>query len=640
MSSIKPIARWTITDIGTLDEYCFKAQLPETGASFTLTLWFKAWRHAGRQVIVRLNAPDEHGWSVVLEDTRLCVEYGRENAAEVRIEGQAVALERWIFAALSFDAATGEIRLNQEARAVMGTSASAQPARLTEILVGGYTDPAGGHYDFTFGRNGSGLVDEVCVYDGVLDGNEIAAQGAFSGDYPTAQIRILGDPEAPCEVGFLAVNADKTRAAVWDFGDGSGALGVNVRHWYAYAGTYCVRLTVVGEGHRESGSEVSVTLTGAADPLQRASVFVNGCEGHACYRIPSIVRAANGDLLAFAEGRRDTCSDSTPTIRVVSKRSRDNGRTWDAMQITAQHMHADGEYALMNPSPVVDTARGTGRIVLLYNASLSNEWALARGEGSSFVYCITSDDHGKTWSAPRDVSAMIRGSDDWRIQRPTLGHALQREDGRIIHASTITVGDASVFHSQNVLVWSDDLGETWQCGKACATVGLNEACAVMLEDGGVLLNSRAYIDGKPAGRRALTRAIFDTNDHVHYDAPIYNDTLIDPAVQGSMLRLTSSRDHETGRRSRILFSNPAHLRARYRLTVRLSHDEGRTWPYQRVIDIGPASYSDLVVQADGQIGVLYERGNQGGIVYAAFTLDWLTQGADTLRGETESENYG
>jgi hypothetical protein len=31
-----------------------------------------------------------------------------------------------------------------------------------------------------------------------------------------------------------------------------------------------------------------------------------------------------------------------------------------------------------------------------------------------------------------------------------------------------------------------------------------------------------------------------------------------------------------------------------------------------------------------RIGLLYEQGNQGGIAYTSFTLDWLTDGQDSL----------
>ena len=82
----------------------------------------------------------------------------------------------------------------------------------------------------------------------------------------------------------------------------------------------------------------------------------------------------------------------------------------------------------------------------------------------------------------------------------------------------------------------------------------------------------------------------------------------------------------TERGPAILFANPAHPEARKRLTLRASFDGGATWPAAREIDGGPSSYSDLVLQADGRVGILYERGNQGGIALVSVTLDWLWSG--------------
>ncbi len=119
-------------------------------------------------------------------------------------------------------------------------------------------------------------------------------------------------------------------------------------------------------------------------------------------------------------------------------------------------------------------------------------------------------------------------------------------------------------------------------------------------------------------------------DRLVFGPARHDATLVEPTVQASLLRYTWPDDPGAGGRSRILFANPAHTTARVNLTVRLSYDEGETWPVARVVDPGPAAYSDLVVQADGAIGLLYERGNAGGIVYASFTLAWLTDGKDSL----------
>ncbi|MCB0052424.1 MAG: exo-alpha-sialidase, partial [Caldilinea sp.] len=138
------------------------------------------------------------------------------------------------------------------------------------------------------------------------------------------------------------------------------------------------------------------------------------------------MRALNGDLVAFAEGRVESASDSTRTIRIVSKVSRDNGRTWGALRVVARNIVDGVEHAAMNASPVVDTVRGTGRIVLVFKKLESSEWEIAQGRGVMRTSCIFSDDHGQSWHGERDITAQVhrpQPPDNWRIQVPTLGHA-------------------------------------------------------------------------------------------------------------------------------------------------------------------------------------------------------------------------
>lgn len=61
-------------------------------------------------------------------------------------------------------------------------------------------------------------------------------------------------------------------------------------------------------------------------------VYENGQDGYQCYRIPAIVKAPNGDLLAFAEARRKDCGDFGD-VDMVLKRSTDNGKSWGKLQI-------------------------------------------------------------------------------------------------------------------------------------------------------------------------------------------------------------------------------------------------------------------------------------------------------------------
>ena len=46
------------------------------------------------------------------------------------------------------------------------------------------------------------------------------------------------------------------------------------------------------------------------------------------------------------------------------------------------------------------------------------------------------------------------------------------------------------------------------------------------------------------------------------------------------------------------------------MTVRLSEDEGKTWPVSKVLWPGPAAYSCLAVLPNGDIACLFEAGEK------------------------------
>ena len=59
------------------------------------------------------------------------------------------------------------------------------------------------------------------------------------------------------------------------------------------------------------------------------------------------------------------------------------------------------------------------------------------------------------------------------------------------------------------------------------------------------------------------------------------------------------------------------------LAIKLSRDDGKTWPVIKELEAGPSAYSDLAVLPDGNVLCLYE-GNKH-ILVARFTLEWLTE---------------
>lgn len=112
--------------------------------------------------------------------------------------------------------------------------------------------------------------------------------------------------------------------------------------------------------------------------------------------------------------------------------------------------------------------------------------------------------------------------------------------------------------------------------------------------------------------------------------------LIEPRCQASLERYTDKLSHD---RNRLLFSNPASLE-RKNMTVRLSYDDGQTWPVAKQLHAGPAAYSCLTVLSDMAAGCLYERGEKGPyekIMFARFNAEWLSDGKDTIANKHPSQ---
>ena len=54
------------------------------------------------------------------------------------------------------------------------------------------------------------------------------------------------------------------------------------------------------------------------------------------------------------------------------------------------------------------------------------------------------------------------------------------------------------------------------------------------------------------------------------------------------------------------------------MTVRLSEDGGQTWSCTKLLHEGPAAYSCLTLLPDGDIGCLYEAGEEHAYQYLVF----------------------
>ena len=332
-------------------------------------------------------------------------------------------------------------------------------------------------------------------------------------------------------------------------------------------------------------------------------LFESGTNGYNTFRIPALIRTTRGTLLAFAEGRKNSSSD-TGDIDLVFKRSEDNGKTWSELSV----IWDDGDNVCGNPAPVVD--RLTGNIYLLstWNLGEDHEPDIIKGTSRDTrrVFVLMSSDDGKTWSGAREITGTTKqGNWTWYATGPC--HGIQIVNGKykdrlVIPCDHIESGTNKYFSH---IIYSDDHGKTRKLGGTTPQDQVNECSVAELRNGRLMLNMRNY------DRTQKSRKVSLSSDGGITWSNIYSDpVLIEPICQGSMISIEPDFNL-------LLFLNPADEIVRRNMTLRSSRDEGKTWR-SMILFSGPSAYSDIVLLETGNIGCLYEAGQSSpyqGITY-------------------------
>ncbi|MBL9190265.1 MAG: exo-alpha-sialidase [Opitutaceae bacterium] len=339
----------------------------------------------------------------------------------------------------------------------------------------------------------------------------------------------------------------------------------------------------------------SLTISGA-EPVQ-LDVFVSGQDGYHTYRIPSIIRAQNGALLAFCEGRKAGGGDSGD-IDLLVKRSTDDGRSWSAEKV----LWDDGANTCGNPCPVLDETTGTLWLLLTHNLGTDRERDIAArtAKGTRTVWVTSSTDHGVTWAKPAQITASTKDpSWTWYATGPGVGIQIKHgpHAGRLVIPCDHNYDDPveKKHLSGSHTIYSDDRGKTWKLGGVIRPK-VNECQVVELADGrGTLLMNMRSNHGRNLRAQATSG-----DGGLTWTSPADAPALIEPVCQASLIRHTSGL---------LLFSNPA-AKTRVNLLVRSSTDDGASWRDVVTLHAGPSAYSNLISLSPTEAGCLYERGEK------------------------------
>jgi len=317
-------------------------------------------------------------------------------------------------------------------------------------------------------------------------------------------------------------------------------------------------------------------------------LWVAGVDGYHSYRIPSILSLGGQKLIAMCEGRRNSSSDEG-VIDLICKTSEDAGRTWSDHNVIFE----DGENTIGNPCPVYIEEK--------------NEIILPFCVNNYKVFTTKSSDFGKTWSNPVEITNHVK-KENWGWYATGPGHGLVLKSGRIIIPCDFSATSRKPKEVRSNTIFSDDGGKSWQIGHTFSKG--NECMLTELSDGNVYINMRRSREQKE--RKRISAISSDGGETFAQET--FVDDLKSPICQGSI----------------VCYDGPVHLfanpngRGRSKMTIHVSRDDCNSWGEPFLVYGGPSAYSDIAVDAQMDIHLVFERGE----VYAYKKITYVKLNLD------------
>ena len=270
----------------------------------------------------------------------------------------------------------------------------------------------------------------------------------------------------------------------------------------------------------------------------------------------------------------------------------------------------------------------------------SNKTSPFRIAKDSYLWMSYSDDDGKTWSAPQDITPMVKA--DWMKflgVGPGVGITLQNgpHKGRIVVPVYTTNRTNHLDGSQSSrIIYSDDHGKTWHMGG-----GVNdnrtlydgtvidssnmknyyaqntEASVVQLNNGQLKLFMRG-LTGDLQVATSNDGGITWDNYVARYDVPdVYVQMAATHTVQDGKEYILLANANGPGRKNG------------YIRVARVEEDGELTWLHHHLIQEGEYAYNSLQQIGPKEFGLLYEHHEAGGNPYTLsfkkFNWDYLTK---------------
>ena len=244
---------------------------------------------------------------------------------------------------------------------------------------------------------------------------------------------------------------------------------------------------------------------------------------------------------------------------------------------------------------------------------------------------IYSDNEGKTWSEPIEITSMVKA--DTLPQVFGSGEGIQLKKGKHKGRLVVPGGDFCPPYKRVFAWYSDDHGQTWKTSAPVPNPQKRltpcENAIVELNDGTLLMNERNQGIGQRWQSRSkdggetwspfepvkdlpsvscnasIIAVEWQGKEILLYAGPVGPNPNVKNAVAEYAGRKLTSQEK---RRNGVVFA---------------SFDNGKTWPVRKLVVPDLFAYSSLIKLPDGTIGLFYEANDHKDVKLVKFSLDWL-----------------
>ena len=435
--------------------------------------------------------------------------------------------------------------------------------------------------------------------------------------------------------GTLIAGADERRLHHSDWGD----IGMVVRRSDDKGKTWGDRIVISNPRDNENarrahaGSPVNIDMALVQDPKTKRifSIFDMFVEGEAVRDLPGKAPQAYeqiGDKVYQVLYKKGEAGRYT---------IRENGEVFDPENRKTEYR------VVVDPKKPAYSDKGDlykgeeliGNVYFDYS-----DKNIFRVSNTNYLWMSYSDDDGKTWSAPKDITYGIRK--DWMHflgTGPGTGIALHSgpHKGRLVIPAYTTNNVSYLSGSQSSrVIYSDDHGETWHAGEAVndnRPVGnqtihsstMNNPGTQNTESTVVQLNNgdlKLFMRGLTGDLQVATSK--DGGATWEKDVKRYAD------VKDVYVQMSAIHTVQNGKEY-IILSN-AGGPGRYNGLVHLAQVEANgdlTWLKHNPIQSGKFAYNSLQDLGNGEFGLLYEHAdnnqNEYTLSYKKFNWDFLNK---------------